>query len=227
MELTFTKTKTKQGHIILKPPQSKRTLIFIHGLGDSAENISTIFSEDATVPPNTKVICVQAPYKQISKYNEKMNTWFDFTSGLFEHKGYSYDDVETNAKMIFEIIEEEVKQYNSNCKNIFVGGFSQGCCMSLYIAFKFPYQLGGIIGLSGMLFYELNDKELLNKRKNIPIFIGHGYKDNIVNYTKAMKTYENLKEFDNISFNTFNYEGHWVYFERELKIIKDFIEVNS
>lgn len=229
MKPTYTKTKTKEGHIILTPSSHpERTLIFIHGLGDNADSISSVFTECDSVPANTKIICVQSPFANVSKFNQPMNSWFDIKANLYQKSGYSISDVKTNSKPIIDLIETEAKFYKSNYSKIFIGGFSQGCCMSLYIAFSFKSQLGGVIALSGVLFPEISENEsLLLSHKSLPIFIGHGTNDDMVNYEKAMQSYTAIKTFPKISFNIVHYEGHWVYYEKEYKLIKAFIEQYS
>ena len=46
-------------------------------------------------------------------------------------------------------VDDEAKLLGTSSK-VFVGGFSQGCALSIGTLLKYPNELGGIVGLSGM-----------------------------------------------------------------------------
>lgn len=53
-------------------------MIFLHGLGDSAEGFLDAFSYQHWVPQNCRVILPTAPNVPVTMNNEfKMNSWFD------------------------------------------------------------------------------------------------------------------------------------------------------
>jgi predicted esterase len=74
-----------------------------------------------------------------------------------------------------------------------VGGFSQGCAMSLLYALTSENLLGGIIGYSGHVFrsFDLKNKGtfLINSDK-LPMFMYHGKNDNVINCGMAQKGYD-------------------------------------
>ncbi len=82
-------------------------------------------------------------------------------------------------------MEEEAKLLNGDYSKIFVGGFSQGCCMALNSAILAPFKVGGVIGLSGAAFESLlatinSDKDgarFGEKKKSLSIFLYHGKAD--------------------------------------------------
>ncbi len=82
-------------------------------------------------------------------------------------------------------MEEEAKLLNGDYSKIFVGGFSQGCCMALNSAILAPFKVGGVIGLSGAAFESLlatinSDKDgarFGEKKKSLYIFLYHGKAD--------------------------------------------------
>ena len=75
-------------------------------------------------------------------------------------------------------------------RRIFVGGFSQGACMSTYIALTSPCNLGGVVACSGVLFNSIDFQQLDPDKKLIPIYIYQGKADSLVNVYFAQKTYE-------------------------------------
>ena len=54
-----------------------------------------------------------------------------------------------SVDIVTKYIKDEEKVLGSSEK-IFLGGFSQGCALSLATFLNFPGKLGGIVGLSGM-----------------------------------------------------------------------------
>lgn len=85
------------------------------------------------------------------------------------------------------LIEGELKK-GVELRRIVVGGFSQGCAVSLILglAGKYKGDLGGVVGLSGYLpkgkrTWE-GREELRKERegKEMRVFLGHGTKDMLV-----------------------------------------------
>ncbi len=72
--------KTLKNNIIIQPKsEHTHTLIFLHGLGDSAEGFKSVFEEGGPLNfPNLKVVLPTAPKKPVSMNNGyTMNSWFD------------------------------------------------------------------------------------------------------------------------------------------------------
>lgn len=70
-------------------------------------------------------------------------------------------------------------------KHIFVGGFSQGCAMSVLYALSSKNILGGAVGLSGYLFQSF---PLTNVGK-VPLLLFHGAQDSMIPFHSAKKSY--------------------------------------
>jgi predicted esterase len=96
------------------------------------------------------------------------------------------ETVEGNANFICKIIKNEANILGGDYSKIFIGGFSQGCSMSFYIALTHPKLLGGALCLSCKLFPETRDlikmlgdtNPLFNQKKaDMPFFIYMGTKD--------------------------------------------------
>ncbi len=67
--------------IVLQPTKPhKYSIVWLHGLGDSAEGFSDLFTdtEISLVPANCRVILPTAPERAVScNHGMKMNAWFD------------------------------------------------------------------------------------------------------------------------------------------------------
>ena len=56
-------------------------------------------------------------------------------------------------KIIQRLVQEEVEIIGDPTK-VFLGGFSQGCCLALATFLtQLKYPIGGVVGLSGMMAY--------------------------------------------------------------------------
>lgn len=73
-------------------------------------------------------------------------------------------------------------------KRVFVGGFSQGCAMSLYYGFQCLEPIGGIIGYSGHLFQSTPLKNL----GKTPIILFHGLDDPLLREQISKLSYKKI-----------------------------------
>ncbi len=72
--------ETRKNYIYIQPKsEHTHTLIFLHGLGDSAEGFEPVFEAGGPLNfPNLKVVLPTAPKKPVSMNNGyAMNSWFD------------------------------------------------------------------------------------------------------------------------------------------------------
>ena len=128
--------------IILTPTAGhKHTLVWMHGLGDSAEGFLDFFyNPDPMLPnKNTKVVLLNAPCVPVTcNGGMVMNSWYDILT--FKPKiEVDEKSIKENTERIIKRIEEEAKVLNGDYSKIFVGGFSQGCCMALNSAILAPF----------------------------------------------------------------------------------------
>ena len=129
-----------RGILLLPKGDHLYTLIFLHGLGDSAEGFVDVFAENDVVPATCKVVLPTAPRKPVSCNNGYvMNSWFDIynLSGTPEsleeiRKEYSQDDLKESIAYLTELVRKEADLIEGkDTKRVFIGGFSQGCMVSL------------------------------------------------------------------------------------------------
>jgi predicted esterase len=100
------------------------------------------------------------------------------------------DEILQSVEYLCGLIDEEVKR-GVDIKRIVIGGFSQGCAVSLCTALGSRYggRIGGVVGLSGYLprgkklrreregFVGVGDGETGDKMR---VFMGHGTRDMLV-----------------------------------------------
>jgi predicted esterase len=87
-----------------------------------------------------------------------MNSWFDIRS-LGSKVDFDESQVLQSTKRVLSVLEQEVdKLDDKDYSKVFLGGFSQGCCMAISTALHAPKTIGGVIGLSGAAFPFLIEK---------------------------------------------------------------------
>ena len=81
---------------------------------------------------------------------EEHRSWFNISKSLpITEDTINYDELKVSSNLIKNIIEEEARLLNNNYSHIFVGGFSQGCCLTFDIGLSFQHTLGGITCFCG------------------------------------------------------------------------------
>ena len=98
-----------------------------------------------------------------------------------------------------ELIKREVELLDGKHDRVYVGGFSQGCAISLATFLLYPSgRLGGCVGLSGShcanIDYE-TEVDLPLKRQT-KMFLYHGEDDPVIPADLAAMSYEEFREHD-------------------------------
>jgi len=162
--------------IILEPlskAKPKNAVILCHGYGGDGKDISILAGYWRTYLPDTIFICPDAPEKCSASTSGFQ--WFDLTDETPEQV--------LSKSLVAEIklnkLIDEVKEKNNLSANqIVIGGFSQGCMISLQTGIKRKDKINSIIGYSGKII----DTEHLGKnivsRPNIILM--HGDIDQVV-----------------------------------------------
>src|SRR5687768_11650122 len=115
---------------------SRALWIMLHGLGDSIEGYRWL--PQVMRLPWMNYLLVNAPDEYYGGYS-----WFDFT-------GVIAPGVERSRKLLFELLEaQRAKGFPAD--QTILGGFSQGCLMSIEVGLRYPHRLAGIVGISGYI----------------------------------------------------------------------------
>lgn len=82
--------------------------------------------------------------------------------------------------LVMELIREEVDRNNIPANRIVLGGFSQGCVLSLLTALTSEYRFAGVTALSGYLPLHTKIMTMVSDaNRKTPIFWGHGDADQV------------------------------------------------
>ena len=128
-------------YIILHPKDNdentrhKYSLVWLHGLGDSAQGFSDVFLDENLniVPASCKVIIPTAPMRAVTcNGGMVMTSWYDINSLDRSHhtmsrddhlKNYSQKEIRESIGIVSKLIEGEAEKLGSSTK-VFIGGFS-------------------------------------------------------------------------------------------------------
>jgi predicted esterase len=199
--------------------------IFMHGLlGKPEEYLKTFNKKDGPIPDNFKIILPCASVEFVTRLNMSTTSWFDLAGkdgDVIVEEDMNVNDMDRNADRIEKIIQNEVKDLNYNYSRVFVGGFSQGACMSFHIGLRFNYTLGGIVTFCGI---PISKTKIREGRENLNILSFIGGKDIYIPYNYSKPQYAKiLKNFTNLNLKPYDEEEHAVA-DSELKDVKDFIK---
>ena len=169
----------------------KNAVILCHGYGGDGKDISLLASYWRTYLPDTLFVCPDAPEKCVASPTGFQ--WFDLID-------QTKDQILVKS-LVAEIklntlIDEVMKTNNLKGDQIAIGGFSQGCMISLLTGIKRKDKINSIIGYSGKIIDTKYLKNNINSRPNIILM--HGDKDEIVPISFLLEA----KEF----FNKNNYK---------------------
>ena len=193
--------------IIINPTEEyTHCIIWLHGLDNSPENFQKLFGEEIPFikQNNTKIILMRAPYQNVTYWGNNMTSWFDlFTFPIDDPDCYNFTDVNNSRRMLAKVIRQEAKLLKGQYQNIFVGGHSQGACISFYTAYNLKKLIGGVLVCSGILFEQA---EIVGDKNKLKVFLAHGDKDQAIPFVYHKETVKRIENFEGVK--KFYYEGH-------------------
>ena len=162
--------------IILEPlskEKPKSAVILCHGYGGDGKDISILANYWRAYLPNTIFVCPDAP--EICTASSSGFQWFD----LMDQTPEQILSKSLVAESKLNKLIDEVKEKNSLLANkIVIGGFSQGCMISLQTGIKRKDTINSIVGYSGRIIdTEHLGKNIISKPN---IILMHGDIDQIV-----------------------------------------------
>jgi predicted esterase len=214
-------TLSSRNDLILEPSDVKinSSLIFLHGLGDSASGWHDFFDAGNVVPDSARVILLTAPETPVTVNNGAvMNSWYDIYSPETSKSRYNIDDVNKNQKRVLECINQQLEFHHGNPSKIFIGGFSQGAAMSMHIGLEHSMKLGGVFALSGYLFSETRINQT-----DLDLLITHGSIDDKITPSRAELSYQRIMKSKNVSYNLIDGLTHSVD-QRVMHLMKIFLK---
>jgi phospholipase/carboxylesterase len=189
---------------------SRKLWIMLHGLGDSIEGYRWL--PEAMQLPWMNYLLVNAPDEYYGGYS-----WFDFAGDIVP-------GVQRSRKLLFELLDIRRAEGFPSEQTI-LGGFSQGCLMSIEVGLRYPHQLAGIVGISGYVCEpETLVKELSAEALKQRLLVTHGTLDPMIRFADVREQINILKSAGlNIEFHEFR-KAHTIAGEEELNVIRSFVQ---
>ncbi|KAB5562797.1 Phospholipase/carboxylesterase/thioesterase [Coniochaeta sp. 2T2.1] len=187
------------------PPAARHTatVIFVHGLGDTGHGWAPAVENWRlrSKLDEVKFILPHAPQIPITaNMGYRMPGWYDIVSidGSPESLRRSEDEagILLSQKYIHSLVQSEIDS-GIPSDRIVLGGFSQGGALSMFAGLTAPFKLAGIVALSSYLLLSLKFAQLVPHpefNKDTPVWMGHGDRDNVVNFQLGKKSCDMLKE---------------------------------
>jgi phospholipase/carboxylesterase len=180
----------------LDPPAgpARATLIILHGLGADGHDFGPLASEldlDAVGP--VRFVFPHAPHRPVTINNGYvMPAWYDILAlggrGPEDEAG-----LRQSLAWIEAVIAREVAR-GVPASRIVLGGFSQGCAMTLLTGLRHPERLAGLAGLSGYLpLAATTAAERHPANADVPIFLAHGTEDPVVAPARGLAARDTLQ----------------------------------
>ena len=187
---------------------SRCLMVMLHGLGDSIEGYRWL--AEAMNLPWMNYLLVNAPDEHYGGFS-----WFDIDN----HP----PGVLRSRKSLFQLLDD-LRAKHFPAEQITLGGFSQGCLMTIDAGLRYPHRLAGLVGISGWVF-EL--EKLLHEAppaaRQQRLLVTHGTFDTLIPVAKVREQIKTLKAagFD-AEWREFP-KAHTIHGEEELSVIREFV----
>jgi phospholipase/carboxylesterase len=160
--------------------KAENAVILCHGYGGDGKDISLLANYWKTFLPKTIFFCPDAPEK--CAVSPTGFQWFDLMDQTPEQ--ILVKSLVAEIKLN-KLIDEIKTQNNLISKKIALGGFSQGCMISLQTGIKRKDEVKCVVGYSGRIIDINHLEKNLNSRPEIILM--HGDKDEIVPITSLLE----------------------------------------
>jgi phospholipase/carboxylesterase len=189
--------------------KSRRLMVMLHGLGDSIEGFRWL--PEAMELPWLNYLLVNAPDDYYGGYS-----WFDLDN--------SRPGIERSRQLLFALLDD-LRAKNFPTEQVTLGGFSQGCLMSIEVGLSYPHLLAGIVGISGWVF---DPEKLIREMPAVAvqqrILMTHGTADPMIPIVKPRAQIPFLKASGiNVTWREFA-KAHNIAGEPETALIREFIK---
>ena len=173
----------------------KSVIIILHGLGASATDFVP-FARELDLGPlgDVRFVFPFAPVRPVTvNGGMPMPAWYDIL-GVDLVRREDETSLRESAADLQALIAREIAR-GIPASRIVLGGFSQGCAMTLLAGLRAPQRLAGLLGLSGYLpLAATMAAERSDANRDVPIFLAHGRMDPVVPYARGTATRDALVE---------------------------------
>lgn len=169
------------------------TVIILHGLGADGTDFLSFADElklDAVGP--VRWVFPRAPMRAVTiNGGHRIRAWYDILNMDLVRREDEGGLRESFAQ-VHALLDAEVAR-GVPANRIILGGFSQGCAVTLGAGLRYGQRLGGLVCMSG--YMPLADEFAAERHAanvNTPIFQAHGQRDGVINISRATSTRDQL-----------------------------------
>jgi len=179
----------------------KTTIVWLHGLGDSAHGWVDAFTSDAIHVDDVKVILPTASDMPVTvNGGMSMAAWYDIVA---LEKGSPVDSAGIAASVA------RVAELIANEETVVLGGFSQGGAITLSAALSKGFPLNKIAAFVSLSAYLPAADTYDAAPRKVPFLLCHGDVDPIIDHTAGKAAHEKLLALDaDAKFHLFKGMAH-------------------
>ena len=183
----------------LNPGQAARaSVIILHGLGaDGTDFLSFADALDLGAVGPVRFLFPRAPERPVTANGgHRMRAWYDILS----FGGSAREDeagLRESFAQIHALIDAEVAR-GIPASRIVLGGFSQGCAVTLGAGLRCAHRLAGLVGMSGYL--PLADQAAAQRHAanaSTPVLLAHGTRDAVLGLARGQAARDALRAMGN------------------------------
>lgn len=186
---------------------TRRLMIWLHGLGDSVEGYRWL--PEGLRLPWLNYLLVNAPDEYYGGYS-----WFDYPDNMGP-------GILRSRKLLLQLLDGwRAKGFDE----VTLGGFSQGGLMTVDAGLRYPHRLAGLVDISGWIYeIEVLLKELSPAAREQRLLISHGPYDPVIPFAPVREQAQTLKGAGlKLEWHEFP-KAHTIYGEDELSVIREFV----
>jgi len=185
----------KSGLRTLEVGSGSRAFILLHGYGATPEEWMP-FTETIRVSKKMRFVFPQAPESTAPPDGPAGGrAWWRLDLARYLNRGEPIPDlsgsrpegIELSNQKIRALLRDVETRLSSSDGPPILGGFSQGAMIAADVAFTTDEPLKALIILSGTFVDEASWTKGMAKRRGLPVFISHGAKDDILQYSIAIR----------------------------------------
>lgn len=188
---------------------SHRLMVMLHGLGDSIEGYRWL--PEALDLPWLNFLLVNAPDEYFGGYS-----WFDYPDNIAP-------GIRRSRQALFDLLDD-LRSNNFPADQITLGGFSQGCLMTIDVGLRYPHRIAGLVGISGWVF-EIENllKELSPVAQKQRLLATHGHFDTVIPFAPVRGQIQKLKAAGlNVEWHEYP-KAHTIHGAEEIAAIREFV----
>jgi phospholipase/carboxylesterase len=176
-------------YLLHSPPHGNAgapLIVLMHGMGSDERDLYDLRS---AMPARYAVVSARAPFTMSEGHYE----WFHGTQVNGRLDG-NPSDIAASRALIERFVDQLVKRYGFDSKQVYLIGFSQGAIMSYEVALSDPGLARGIGVMSGAIFDSLVPQLKPSfTLSHLRVFISHGSADETIPVSYAVSADQRLR----------------------------------